>query len=269
MGAATAAVTHTSITMLDPGDVAWYALGAAGFITVLIAGWTTANANLYRAGLAAQAVFPTVSRTKVTMIVGVGVVVAACFPFVYQNMLPLLTYAGLLLVPVGGIVFAEHHLFKRIGYTRLWYEFKGAKHNVPALITWAVSLVFGFGMNVINFMPFFYLFVPTWALSIVLYTFLAGRFGAAEDYSEQEAQETLFMERVRVFQEQEAAKEPDLDIKDRSRTSKILRIVGIVALIWIFVTAWRTLFNSPDLYTYYVNREQFYFAALWAPSSTS
>ena len=34
-----------------------HALGFSGFVIVIIAGWTTANANLYRAGLAAQAIF--------------------------------------------------------------------------------------------------------------------------------------------------------------------------------------------------------------------
>ena len=75
MGAAAAGIMVTSITMLDPGDVAWYALGLAGFAVVIVAGWTTANSNLYRAGLATQAVFPSVSRTKCTLLVGIGVVI--------------------------------------------------------------------------------------------------------------------------------------------------------------------------------------------------
>ena len=38
----------------DSGSVAFTALGAMGALTVLIAGWTTANPTLYRAGLALQ-----------------------------------------------------------------------------------------------------------------------------------------------------------------------------------------------------------------------
>ncbi len=60
MGAATASIMKLSIAVVEPGDVAYYALGATGFVIVVIAGWTTANPNLYRAGLAAQAV----SRTS-------------------------------------------------------------------------------------------------------------------------------------------------------------------------------------------------------------
>ena len=108
-----------TIAELDPGDVAFQALGASGYVIVIVAGWTTANANLYRAGLAAQAVFiKRLSRTQATLAVGVVTVVVACFPFVFSQMLPLLTYAGLIVVPVGAIVFAEHVIFPRIGLTR-------------------------------------------------------------------------------------------------------------------------------------------------------
>ena len=36
-----------------------------------------------------------------------------------------------------------------------------------------------------------------------------------------------------------------------------------MALIGTFVFAWRVLFDSPDLFVYYSNREQFYTVALW------
>ena len=111
MGAATAAIMKLSVAVVSPGDVAYYALGATGFIIVIIAGWTTANPNLYRAGLAAQAVFPNVARQKVTLVVGAVVVIGSCFPFIYRSILPILAYAGLVLVPLGGIVFAEQHIF--------------------------------------------------------------------------------------------------------------------------------------------------------------
>jgi purine-cytosine permease-like protein len=102
---------------------------------VIVAGWTTANANLYRAGLAAQAVFiKRLSRTQATLAVSVVTVVVACFPFVFSQMLPLLTYAGLIVVPVGAIVFAEHVIFPRIGLTRYWVTYRKLNHNTPAVV---------------------------------------------------------------------------------------------------------------------------------------
>ncbi|WP_231953923.1 purine-cytosine permease family protein [Pirellulimonas nuda] len=91
MGAGTAVLMKSAIVELDPGDVAYRALGLSGYVIVIIAGWTTANANLYRAGLAAQAIFHKHSRMRVTLAVGVVTVVIACFPFVYKQILPLLT----------------------------------------------------------------------------------------------------------------------------------------------------------------------------------
>ena len=264
MGAATAAMTKSSIMVVDPGEVAFYALGASGFVIVVVAGWTTANSNLYRAGLAAQAVFPEISRTKVTLLVGLAVVVASAFPFIYQSLLPLLTYAGLILVPIGGIVFAEHHIFPRIGFTRYWARYKGLQHSVPAIGTWAISLVFGFGLDALNIIPFYYLFLPTWFVSIVAYIVLAKRYGASESYPEGEQAERAFRERVDEFHAKQAATESHEAVKDTSVLSKVIKAIYIIiGLALPFVLAWRVLFNSPDIYIYYVNLELFYNVTIW------
>lgn len=118
MGAATAVILGKTIVQLDPGDIAIHALGWSGFVIILVAGWTTAITNLYRAGSAAQAVFSKSSAKRTTLIVGIFMSVIAIFPFVFSQILPLLTYAGLIVVPVGAVVFAEHVIFPRIGYTR-------------------------------------------------------------------------------------------------------------------------------------------------------
>ncbi|MCV6022218.1 hypothetical protein OFO93_37525, partial [Escherichia coli] len=67
---------------LDAGGIAHAVLGATGIIAVIIAGWTTSNPTIYRAGLAIQSIFPNKSRAYFTTIVGVGTAIIACFPFV-------------------------------------------------------------------------------------------------------------------------------------------------------------------------------------------
>jgi purine-cytosine permease-like protein len=57
-------------TKVLPGPLAYQAAGLAGLICVIIAGWTTANPTIYRAGLAFQAVIPKSSRFRVTLITG-------------------------------------------------------------------------------------------------------------------------------------------------------------------------------------------------------
>lgn len=264
MGAATAATMKLSILVVDPGDVAFYALGMSGFVIVIVAGWTTANSNLYRAGLAAQALMPEVKRWKVTMLVGLGVMGASCFPFVYRSMLPLLTYAGLILVPVGGIAFAEYQLFPRLGMTRYWANFKGLADNRPAIASWGISLIFGFGLNVLDVMPFYYLFLPTWFVSILVYVVLARRAGACEAYPEKEKAQQEFNERVVEHHRRKAAEKYREGVEDKTLLSKCIKVMwGIVGLGVPAVLAWRVMFESPDLYQYYVNRELFYDITIW------
>ena len=256
MGAGTAIVVQKSIGELDPGDVAFQALGLSGFVIVIIAGWTTANANLYRAGLAAQAIFSKYTRQQTTLAVGLVTVVVACFPFVFSSMLPLLTYAGLIVVPVGAIVTTEHFIFPRIGLTRYWGEYKQLNQNVPAIASWGIGLVFGFGLNTLDVMSFYYLFVPTWFVTAICYTLLARKFGAGEEYPEQQAEMEAFDQRVAQYQAAQAGLTAPA-IKDTSSFSRGLHVLAWGSLGITLLLALITMFGSPDMEVYRVNRERF------------
>lgn len=258
MGAGAAAILGKTIVELDPGDVAFYALGWSGFVIVIVAGWTTAITNLYRAGLAAQAIFTQYSRRNTTLAVGLAMVVIACFPFVFSQILPLLTYAGLLVVPVGAIVFAEHQIFPRIGYTRYWSKYQDYIHSLPAVASWGLGLVFGFGLNFLDVMTFYYLFIPTWFFTIIVYTLLAGKYGAKKTYPEGKAKEDSFNELVEQYHQKLASEEPQLK-KDTSFFSKLLRIIAVVALGITLVLAGKVLFGSANESNYIMNRDTFYF----------
>jgi purine-cytosine permease-like protein len=258
MGAGAAVILKKTIAELDPGDVAFQALGASGYVIVIVAGWTTANANLYRAGLAAQAVFiKRLSRTQATLAVGVVTVVVACFPFVFSQMLPLLTYAGLIVVPVGAIVFAEHVIFPRIGLTRYWVTYRKLNHNTPAVISWVAGLVFGFGLNALNVIYFYYLFIPTWIFTIILYTLLARKYGAAEKYPEEEEAERKKNAAIEEYQAQQALSEGE-PVEDHSVLSRVLRGIALASLVITLVLAARVMFWSPDVSAYEANRAIFY-----------
>lgn len=257
MGAGAAVILGKSIVELDPGDVAYYALGWSGFVIVIVAGWTTAITNLYRAGLAAQAIFYNHSRKKTTLTVGLVTIVIACFPFVFSQILPLLTYAGLLVVPVGGIVFAEHQIFPRIGYTRYWSSYRQLTFSTPAVASWALGLLFGFGLNALDFMSFFYLFIPTWVFTILVYTFLAGRYGAKNKYPEVEKQEKIRNESIATYQDQKAQLEPKY-IKDNSIFTRVLKTIAIIVLLITLVLAGIVMFGSTDETMYVEHRETFY-----------
>jgi len=257
MGAGAAVILGKSIVELDPGDVAYYALGWSGFVIVIVAGWTTAITNLYRAGLAAQAIFFNHSRKKTTIVVGLVTVAIACFPFVFSQILPLLTYAGLLVVPVGAIVFAEHQIFPRIGFTRYWSSYRKLTFSTPAVASWGLGLAFGFGLQALDVISFYYLFIPTWFFTIAVYTFFASKYGAKETYAEEVKEEDVRQETIERFQAEQANSEP-VPIKDTSMMTKGLKFIAISALAATLVLACNVLFGSTMEADYIANRELFY-----------
>lgn len=180
MGAATAIVLSTTIDKLDAGGVAWQALGVTGIIAVIIAGWTTSNPTLYRAGLAFQAVTPGWPRWLVTLIAGAVTTLIACSPFVFTKLLDFVGLYGLLLVPVGAIVFAEHWIFPKIGFTQFWVARKKLLVSWPALASWAVAMIAALVLQRTGTIHLFFLFVPVWLLTSALYIIFASMAGARE-----------------------------------------------------------------------------------------
>ncbi len=184
MGAAAALALGKTITDIDAGGVAWQSLGAAGIIAVILAGWTTSNPTLYRAGLAFQAVTPGWPRWLVTLMTGVVTTIIACFPFVFTKLLSFVGIYGLLLMPVGAIVFVEHWLFPRIGLSRYWSARKKLLLNWPALLSWLIAIAVALFLERTGRLHLFFLFIPTWFITVILYTIFSALAGATQKLPE-------------------------------------------------------------------------------------
>lgn len=181
MGAGAAIVLNTRLTQLDSGSVAYTALGAVGALAVVIAGWTTANPTIYRAGLALQVVTPNWPRWFVTLVAGVITTVVACSPFVFTKLLDFVGIYGLLLMPIGAIVFVEYWIFPRIGFARYWVWRKRKLINWPAMIAWWVTIIVSFYATFITkSIHLFFLIIPVWLATAILYLILSYMFGAGK-----------------------------------------------------------------------------------------
>lgn len=194
MGAGAAYIIKTPLTELDAGGVAFQALGAVGILAVVIAGWTTSNPTIYRAGLAFQSLNPKWSRERVTLVVGIITAIIACSPFVFSQLLGFLGIMAVIMAPIGAIIFAEHFLFKRLNLTRYWRIGRGEKLNIPATITWAVSALMAYVLGSAFGIHIFFLFIPTWIAALILYPLLASFMGAkdvaSDSLKDMEAAET-------------------------------------------------------------------------------
>ena len=123
-----------------PGPMAFAAAGYAGLACVIIAGWTTANPTIYRAGLAFQALRPKTSRFVITIIAGLIATTAGLFPFFAMKLLDFVMLYGLLLMPMGAIVFIDYYFIKRLGMKDDFAEHSKQTFNWAAGLTWFITL---------------------------------------------------------------------------------------------------------------------------------
>lgn len=150
---------------MNPGLMAVEALGISGAAAVLLAGWTTANPTLYRAGMAFQCIIPSWSRWKVTLLAGLITTFLACFPVFFLKLLDFVALYGLVLMPVGAIVFAEHWLFPKLGLE----QYVAEKYGIS--IRWSVLLVWVGTLAACAIMPLhlFYRWLPGYGFALVSY----------------------------------------------------------------------------------------------------
>ncbi len=154
---------------MDPGLMAYTAAGLAGALAVLVAGWTTSNPTMYRAGLALQVATPNWARWKVTLVAGVVTSVVACFPVVFMRLLDFVALYGLILMPIGAVVFAEHWLLPVLGLEQYKAEKRKLFINWTALITWVGSLAIVFALPI----HLFFKWLPGYFIAILLYVGLS------------------------------------------------------------------------------------------------
>lgn len=162
-----------SDTDVLPGPLAFRAAGLAGLICVIIAGWTTANPTIYRAGLAFQTLRPKTSRFTVTLITGAIATIAGMFPAIAMKLLGFVAVYGMLLMPMGAVIFVDFWLLKKFGMQSNYAEFRGTAFNWAAGLTWFCTL--GVCWWLVNFagIQIFFVSLPGWFVAGILYVLLS------------------------------------------------------------------------------------------------
>lgn len=160
-------------TGVPPGPMVFDAVGWAGLICVIIAGWTTANPTIYRAGLAFQSLVPTMPRARATLIAGAVCTLAGMFPGIAMKLLDFVGLYGTTLAPVGAVILVDFYLAERLGLTREWAARTGGAFNPAVVLAWALPLA-TFYVLVFKFEVFgSYLTLPVYLVTAVLYIVFA------------------------------------------------------------------------------------------------
>ena len=120
----------TKAPTFSPGFIAFRAAGIAGAVCVVIAGWTTANPTIYRAGLALQTLNPKFKTWKVTLFTGLITTGAACFPALVMRLLDFVALYGLILMPMGAVIFIDFYLVKPLNLRPFYAESSGRENKL-------------------------------------------------------------------------------------------------------------------------------------------
>ncbi len=152
-----------------PGQLADDACGIAGLICVIIAGWTTANPTIYRAGLAFQAIIPKSPRFVVTLIAGAIATAAGLFPALAMKLLEFVAIYGLLIMPMGAVIFIDFWVIKKFGRNQNYAEKAGISFNWAAGIAWIFTLIAAFALVRFAGVQIYFVSLPGWFLAAFLY----------------------------------------------------------------------------------------------------
>jgi purine-cytosine permease-like protein len=152
-----------------PGPLAYNALGIFGIIAVVLAGWTTANPTIYRAGLAFQAIIPKVSTFWVTIIAGSVATLAGIFPAFAMKLLGFVALYGFILAPFGAVIVFEHFFSNQAGIIKNYAEVANIKFNKAVAFAWAISFGLFYFISVQFDVFLSFLTLPAWLLCGVLF----------------------------------------------------------------------------------------------------
>ena len=156
-------------TEFAPGPVAYRAAGIAGALCVVIAGWTTANPTIYRAGLALQAIRPNWKTWKVTAIVGLITTVAAIFPALVMRLLEFVALYGLILMPMGAIIIMDTYILPKLKLKANFAEIFTMDINPAAVLSWVLTLLTCLFVNIYFGIEIFFLGLPGWFVASIIY----------------------------------------------------------------------------------------------------
>jgi purine-cytosine permease-like protein len=163
-----------SNTSVLPGPLAYQAAGFAGLICVIIAGWTTANPTIYRAGLAFQAIIPRSSRFRVTLITGAIATAAAMFPALAMKLLGFVALYGLILMPMGAVVFMDFWVIPKLGLRGSYAEVNGRHFNWAAGAAWIGTLAICLGIVfIVGSWTLYFVALPGWFIASGIYLALS------------------------------------------------------------------------------------------------
>ena len=170
-----AQIKMTGDTNPVPGPMANNVVGLAGIICVIVAGWTTANPTIYRAGLAFQAMIPGSSRFWATLVAGMIATVAGIFPAFAWKLLTFVGLYGTILAPMGAIIFFDWYFHRKGDAANLLNAAPAKSFNLAVLFAWLIPVGIALYFIQTQGIAAWYFPLPCWVACGILFLIFSGK----------------------------------------------------------------------------------------------
>lgn len=171
-----AQIKMTGNTTPNPGIMAANVAGIAGIVCVVVAGWTTANPTIYRAGLAFQAMVPGSSRTTMTLVAGGVATIAGVFPAFAFKLLDFVGFYGTVLAPMGAVIFADWYFARKAGFNQFAAEKTGQGLNPAVLLAWLLPVATATYLIKFVGISSWFCILPCWIATAILHVIFSKTF---------------------------------------------------------------------------------------------
>ena len=94
---------------------------------------------------------------------------AAIFPALMMRLLDFVALYGLILMPMGAVIFADFWLLPKLGLRQRYAEWKTLLFSWPAALSWTMTLAACWAINAIWGLELFFLGLPGWFIATLLY----------------------------------------------------------------------------------------------------
>jgi cytosine/uracil/thiamine/allantoin permease len=103
------------------------------------------------------------------MVVGVITTTAAMFPALVMKLLEFVALYGLILMPMGAIIIIDTYVLPRMNMKSCFSEYFNNKDNIPAILSWLLTLALCLFINLYFGLEVFFLGLPGWFIAAAIY----------------------------------------------------------------------------------------------------
>jgi hypothetical protein len=129
--------------------------------------------ELSRRRLAFQSLAPGSSRFRITLWVGLIASITAVFPIVTMRLLGFVALWGMILMPMGAVIFVDFWLLAPLGLRSNFAQSSGKVFYWPAAIAWFTSVGVCSWMVLAGYTQIFFVSLPGWFITSITYVLLS------------------------------------------------------------------------------------------------